>query len=58
VLNDEGQYQEVDGSPTFPGIPLRELEQFRQMGLAEDETTMLWRFRDWLRGLLSQRPPP
>jgi Uma2 family endonuclease len=57
VLNAKGEYEAADGSPTFPGIPLKELGQFLQMGLTEDETTMLRGFRAWLRGLLSQRPP-
>jgi Uma2 family endonuclease len=46
----EGQYQEMEVSPTFPGITKEMLYQFLENARQQGETSAKRAFRNWLRG--------
>jgi len=50
----EGRYEESDYSPTFPAVPVADLIRFVRQGEAEDDTSMVWAFRVWVRELLAK----
>ena len=47
-LLKQGAYEKVPLSPTFPDIPLPELVKFLELGIREDDSTMLEEFEKWL----------
>jgi Uma2 family endonuclease len=46
-----GDYEERDESPTFPGIPIAKLVKFVLLGVAKGELEMVKRFQKWLKKL-------
>jgi Uma2 family endonuclease len=48
-LADSGDYEVTPTSLTFPTVSLAELVRFVRIGEAEDDTTMVIAFQDWLR---------
>ena len=49
VLDENAEYQEQAGSPTFPRLPLDRLADFVQQSVDTDDTTLRRTFRTWLR---------
>jgi len=44
-----GVYQDVDKRPTFPALPLRQVERFVQSSFNTDETSWVRRIRRWVQ---------
>lgn len=61
LLNDKGDHEESDASPTFPGVPISGLVPFLLMWNTDDDVTIVRAFRAWLRQQLARskkkRPP-
>lgn len=47
-LSQTGQYEEVESSPSFPFLPMGELENFVKRMENEEQTAVLRSFRDWV----------
>ena len=54
-LADDGTYEDVSVSPTFPVIPIAELVTFLRPDGSADYLTVLRLFRAWVRERLAQR---
>lgn len=50
-LQDDGVYARQTRSPSFPFLPLHEVERFLGQRNATDETTWIRRFRQWVQTL-------
>jgi Uma2 family endonuclease len=48
-LREDGSYEEVDASPTFPYLSIAKLNEFLQSAATVDETTLLRNFTAWVR---------
>jgi Uma2 family endonuclease len=48
-LDEHGEYQQRDRSPTFPFLPLAEVTRFLDARNETDETTWVRSFRRWVR---------
>jgi Uma2 family endonuclease len=55
LLDAKGEYQEVDHSPTFPGITIQELARFILMADTKDDTSIARQFRGWVRKQLAKK---
>lgn len=53
-LQADGGYSKQPRSPSFPFLPLDQVERFLHERNAFDETTWIRRFRDWVRSLKQQ----
>lgn len=51
LLQADGTYATADASACFPKLPLREVERFLDQCGQVDETTLMRRFAEWVRGL-------
>ena len=49
VLQSSGEYQEVEASPTFPGIPVAEIIPFLQENETRGYLGMIRAFHEWAR---------
>ncbi|MBI1913372.1 MAG: Uma2 family endonuclease [Planctomycetes bacterium] len=49
VLQSTGEYQEVEASPTFPGIPVAEIIPFLQENETRGYLGMIRAFHEWVR---------
>jgi Uma2 family endonuclease len=52
-----GSYEAVAASPTFPEVPIAGLVHFLELGVREDDTTMVEELEKWLAKLPSGKPP-
>jgi Uma2 family endonuclease len=50
-LKSEGGYAPQERSPSFPFLPLEEVQRFLDQRNTTDETSWIRSFRDWVRGL-------
>ncbi|HUG91975.1 MAG TPA: Uma2 family endonuclease [Planctomycetaceae bacterium] len=48
-LNERGEYDVLDHSPTFPFLPLDKLIEFIERSVEIDDMTLRREFREWLR---------
>jgi Uma2 family endonuclease len=48
-LNENGEYDVLDYSPTFPFLPLEKLVEFIERSVEVDDVTLRREFRAWLR---------
>lgn len=48
-LNERGEYDVLDHSPTFPFLPLDKLVEFIERSVEVDDMTLRREFRNWLR---------
>jgi len=55
VLKQDGAYHSVDRSPTFPSLPLRQVELFVKRSFNMDETSWQRQLRRWVRQHLVER---
>ena len=49
VLQSSGEYQEMEASPTFPGIPVAEIVPFLQENETRGYLGMIRAFHEWVR---------
>jgi Uma2 family endonuclease len=54
-IQDDGNYQVSEASPTFPGIPVVEMVRFLQPDETRDYLSLVRSFRAWVRDQLAQR---
>jgi Uma2 family endonuclease len=54
VLDDNGQYHEVNQSPSFPFLPLEEVNRFLAQRNEMGETAWVRSFRTWVRQMAPQ----
>jgi Uma2 family endonuclease len=54
-LNENGTFDEVTASPTFPAIPISDLATFLRPDAQMDYLTAMRQFRDWVREQLGGR---
>ena len=52
-LGDDGKYAVIECSPTFPAVPIPELERFIRIGMTNPDRNMVQAIRDWVRNLSS-----
>ncbi|MHB2019750.1 MAG: Uma2 family endonuclease [Candidatus Xenobia bacterium] len=45
----DGDYEDLDYSPTFPDLPLAVFEEFAKLGIKTLTSQAVWAFQDWLR---------
>jgi Uma2 family endonuclease len=55
LLDAKGDYQEMERSPTFPGIPVPDLARFIRMADMKDDTTIARQFRSWVQKQLVKK---
>lgn len=54
VLGDDGEYREADRSPSFPFLPIDEVNRFLARRNEMGETAWVRSFREWLRQMKPQ----
>jgi hypothetical protein len=54
VLGDDGEYHEADRSPSFPFLPLDEVNRFLARCDDMGETAWVRSFREWVRQMKPQ----
>jgi Uma2 family endonuclease len=54
LLGTDGKYAESATSPTFPGVPLKELVRFVQPNPSQDYLSVVRSFRTWLQEHLAK----
>lgn len=49
-LDENGEYQSLDRSSTFPELTVVVMERFLHMSIESTTAEVVWAFQDWLRG--------